>query len=271
MGENPYEVKDGGMTPPPVLPPPIPGEAPKKEPWDGWWTLLWGFTVVLCWVMAQTFILFVILLIGEGIPTSMPEFEDKLEAYAGDGDVLGTVAFLALFVACPMCWFCGKIKPLWSGMEYLGSERVVWWKWLMWSGIILVTMMVLGAFAQYMKVETPESMQMMRETSDNPIWLILGVVVGAPLVEEFIFRGLLFRGWKHSPIGAGGTIILTSILWAMLHQQYEPILIGNLFILGLVLGAARHYTGNVWVPVVMHAMHAINNGLAVVSMFWLSQ
>jgi len=78
MSENPYEVNEGGMTPPPIQPPPMPGGGHEKEPWDASWTLLWGFTVTMSWVVTQTLILVTMVLIGEGIPSDVDGFEDDL-------------------------------------------------------------------------------------------------------------------------------------------------------------------------------------------------
>ena len=58
-------------------------------------------------------------------------------------------------------------------------------------------------------------------------------------------------------------LIVTSALWAVMHVQYEIEIIGFIFIFGILLGLAREWTGNLWVPV---AMHALNNGISVIVM-----
>ena len=45
-------------------------------------------------------------------------------------------------------------------------------------------------------------------------WLWLTVVVVAPIGEETLFRGFLFRGWRRSPRDAWPVIIVTAFLWA---------------------------------------------------------
>ena len=53
-------------------------------------------------------------------------------------------------------------------------------------------------------------------------WTSLGaVVVCAPWGEEIFFRGFLFKGWLHSPLGGWGTVLLTSLIWAVIHLQYD--------------------------------------------------
>lgn len=71
---------------------------------------------------------------------------------------------------------------------------------------------------------------------------ILGVlfVVGAPLVEELFFRGLLLRSLtRHfSSIAA---LVLSSAVFALVH--FEPIQIPALFVVGLVFGGLTLHSG----------------------------
>jgi membrane protease YdiL (CAAX protease family) len=99
------------------------------------------------------------------------------------------------------------------------------------------------------------------------LFLVLGLVVGAPLVEEFIFRGLLLRGWWVARRGRLWAIPLTSILWTALHVQYDLPVLAYIFLLGIVLGYARILSGNLWIPI---AMHAANNALATWEVLRLS-
>src|SRR3954467_843869 len=51
-------------------------------------------------------------------------------------------------------------------------------------------------------------------------WLLVATVVAAPIGEEVMFRGFLFRGlarpgWEIHAIGA------TALVWALLHTQYS--------------------------------------------------
>ena len=47
--------------------------------------------------------------------------------------------------------------------------------------------------------------------------LWLAFVMAAPLGEEIVFRGFVFRGWAASPLGAHGTIVVTSLVFAASH------------------------------------------------------
>jgi len=86
--------------------------------------------------------------------------------------------------------------------------------------------------------------------------LILFAVViclAAPVLEEFIFRGLVFRGWSQSFLGPMGTIVLTSALWAAQHTQYGWYERAWIFVAGLVLGYFRLRSNSTWLTVVAHS------------------
>ena len=85
--------------------------------------------------------------------------------------------------------------------------------------------------------------------------LWLAVVIVAPVSEELMFRGFLHRGWVPSWLGISGTIVLTSALWALMHQQYNGLTIFCVFLTGLFLGWIRQRSGSTGLTIVLHALH----------------
>jgi len=92
-----------------------------------------------------------------------------------------------------------------------------------------------------------------RSAASKPL-LWLAVVVGAPLSEEFFFRGFVFLVLWKSRLGAIGTVLVTSAVWASTHTQYTLTGIMAIFVLGLALGYARIRTGSLVVPLAMHSL-----------------
>jgi hypothetical protein len=82
---------------------------------------------------------------------------------------------------------------------------------------------------------------------------VLAVGVLGPAAEELIFRGTAFH-WLLPRIGAAATIVLTAIVWAVLHVQYQPGIIALIIIDGVLLGLARYRTGSVVAPLLMHIL-----------------
>jgi uncharacterized protein len=83
---------------------------------------------------------------------------------------------------------------------------------------------------------------------------LLSVALGAPLAEEVIFRGQFFAILAKSPIGNGGAVVVSSILWALLHSTEPWLTIILIFIMGLVLGFLLLRFGSLWVTMVLHGV-----------------
>jgi membrane protease YdiL (CAAX protease family) len=100
----------------------------------------------------------------------------------------------------------------------------------------------------------PEFMVRAYETAHFEPLLWLGFVLAAPIMEEALFRGFLFKGIEHSPLGPVGAIIVAALGWSVLHTQYEVFYIAVTFGGGLILGWARFKTQSVYVPILMHVL-----------------
>jgi membrane protease YdiL (CAAX protease family) len=85
-------------------------------------------------------------------------------------------------------------------------------------------------------------------------WLWLAIVVVGPIGEETLFRGFLFHGWHQSPGDAWVAIIVTALLWALSHAQYNLYLIGQVFLLGLLLGWFRFKSGSTILTILLHGV-----------------
>ena len=107
----------------------------------------------------------------------------------------------------------------------------------------------------YFDVQMPEAF--LQSILSTPTWLaLLSLVVAAPIVEEFIFRGFLFSQLRNTRLGGWGAIITTSFLWTIIHVQYEPMILYVLFILGILLGYLRYKYNSLYLVI---GIHALNN------------
>ena len=88
-------------------------------------------------------------------------------------------------------------------------------------------------------------------------WVLwLAIVLVAPLAEEVFFRGFLFRGFAASMLGPAGAIVLTALIWAAFHLQYDYLQMGFVFVVGLLLGMARYLSGSI---VLTSGLHVLMN------------
>ena len=117
--------------------------------------------------------------------------------------------------------------------------------------------------------EEPVQQQLLQDALAGGLPLVLVVVLAvvvAPLVEEVIFRGVLFRAMADR-INLGVSLVVSSAIFALIHIEVvlsQPAALVGLFIVGLVLAVAYHLTGNLMVPILGHAVfNAISISLTV--------
>ena len=100
--------------------------------------------------------------------------------------------------------------------------------------------------------------------------LWLAVVVATPIGEETLFRGFLFRGWLQSPRDAWPVIILSALLFALIHVQYDWYVTGQVFAFGVLLGWIRWATGSTLLTILLHGVINLEGMLETVVQSWLS-
>jgi len=82
-------------------------------------------------------------------------------------------------------------------------------------------------------------------------WFAALVILIAPPVEEFIFRGLVYRGLRRSA-RPGVAVLLSAAIFAVCHP---PISFVPVFILGVVTAIALERRGRLAVPMLIHAVY----------------
>jgi membrane protease YdiL (CAAX protease family) len=103
------------------------------------------------------------------------------------------------------------------------------------------------------------------------LWLLIAVVILTPIGEEVLFRGFLFRGWLRAPRDAWPVIVATSLLWAIIHLQYDWYVIAQIFVFGLLLGWLRWASGSTILTILLHALINAEGMLeTVLDQKWLS-
>lgn len=97
--------------------------------------------------------------------------------------------------------------------------------------------------------------------------LMLAVVVLTPIGEEIMFRGFLFRGWLRASRDAWAVIVITALLWALIHVQYDWYVTGQIFAFGLMLGWIRWATGSTVLTILLHGLINLEGMMET----WVSQ
>ncbi|MSP14130.1 MAG: CPBP family intramembrane metalloprotease [Chloroflexi bacterium] len=97
----------------------------------------------------------------------------------------------------------------------------------------------------------------------NFIATFFTLAIVAPIVEETLFRGVLYQ-WLRARTNVVVAIILTAAIFGAAHGI--PLIFPSLFAVGLVLTIAFEWSKSIWVNI---AVHAMQNGLVVLLVFFL--
>jgi membrane protease YdiL (CAAX protease family) len=95
----------------------------------------------------------------------------------------------------------------------------------------------------------------------NIVTIIIVAAIIVPIVEELLFRGLIFHQIKSSMTNK---ILVSAVLFSLFHMQFEVFI--PLTILGIIIGYLRVTQNSIYVPIIFHIT---NNSLAIYVNFFL--
>lgn len=100
-----------------------------------------------------------------------------------------------------------------------------------------------------------DAAEQLATAAGRPVVLVFALMlaVGAPVVEELAFRGLVFAGLRKHGFSPLITIALSALIFALFH--FEPARILVVGGVGLVLGFLRWRTGSLGAGMVAHCVN----------------
>lgn len=260
-------------------PPPTPSrfaEVPASRHERPWWGLGDVFLGLAIYILASLVLGFAAVVIT--LVRSPNLSQDQLTADLTNSAALivaGGVVSLLAFGVWPY------VVSRWKGFRSLKADFAYWFRWidlLIGLGAAIVAFLLLGLLnvaqeaynrATNSNVQTTSNSGFLDANRRSWVYLVLAVVVAvvAPLVEELFFRGLTYSALakRWNPAAA---VIGSTVLFAVLHFQTDDtfvggvLLVANIFLVGLVLGLLRFWTGRCGAGVVAHVLF---NGTAVVA------
>ena len=159
-------------------------------------------------------------------------------------------AIVALYCIL-LCFSLVKVgMPLAGFFAYRRLSLTQYTAWF----ITLVAVLFLGRIAHihlHLPLASEWEILLANQHLATPVFFGLVLFV-MPILEEFLFRGILFDGLAATVLGCGGAIVVPAYLWALPASAYNAHLFLLNLGLGLVLGIARWQTKNLWVPIFMH-------------------
>jgi CAAX protease family protein len=228
------------------------------KPWGFWITICFSFIVLLVLIITQT-VIAIIFAVVKIVQSGEKPDPKEIELLLVNATSNGLFVFVAACVSTILCvglilLFVFLRKGI-TFREYLSLKIINGKEALKWS-LILLLFVICQDIVSFLigKPIVTESMLKAYQTCLFPPFLFFAVVVAAPILEEFFFRGFLFVGIQNSKLGAWGAAIITSILWAGLHLQYDMYGITHIFIIGLLLSYAKLKTGSLYTCIMMHSL-----------------
>jgi membrane protease YdiL (CAAX protease family) len=227
----------------------------RPEPrWSAVATVLWGILIAVVFVLLQV-IVSAAFIEWTNPGASEEEFERLIESADRNGTILGVATCASTLVCVPLILGVIRLKRGASvrsclGMSAVDRRQMIRWILALFAFIVATDLLSLALDRPIV----PEFLPAIYSTA-SPRWLLwLALLACAPLFEEMFFRGFLYGGLEASRLGAIGAILITSILWAIVHAQYGAYEIATIVCLGVLLGAARFRTGSIVVPLVLHSL-----------------
>jgi membrane protease YdiL (CAAX protease family) len=245
-------------------PDPIPAELviePPARPWGLWVTLGLSLAIYAATFIAQNVVAIVFLVLNVRLNPQIG-LERAANSLALDGDVIGLAAFAGALVGLPLIALFCTIRKGMTVASYLRVRMPSWSQLIPWLVAIILFAVAVDSLSMMLGREiVPDVMKdYYRSTDVLPLFVVV-IVIAAPIFEEALFRGFLFEGIRYSRLGPISAALITSALWAVIHLQYGPYEITIIFVMGLILAAARLSTDSIVVPC---AMHALANAIATV-------
>lgn len=176
------------------------------------------------------------------------------------------VATLIVLISVQLFTFAGAAGWLAArgalSWRVLGPKRPQWKHVALGVGVGLVGFVGVNTILEVVNrvfgpFDVPDQAITESVSSGGALLVLSGVVtvVMAPLVEEFIFRGVLFQAGR-SKLGLAAGFALTAVLWPLVHIEVaHPLAYLGLGLLALWLAGTFHRTGSLVVPLVGHATY----------------
>jgi len=143
-----------------------------------------------------------------------------------------------------------------------------------WKIILMVILSMIGYRVFYnhslglyvYNIPLPEGIEAAFERlAQNPTYMLISIVIIAPIIEEVIYRGIFLQGFlnKYNPAKA---VIYSAIIFGAIHGNIPQFI--NATILGLILGYIYYKTDSVMLCILGHM---VNNAFVFIDyQTWLT-
>jgi membrane protease YdiL (CAAX protease family) len=228
---------------------------PDNPPWNsivagGVW-----FASVLMIILVPTVVVLPYL-ISEGQEFSKNEALGEFLQRDATAIILQIVAVIPAHVfTLAIAWVVVTKLGTFSFRETLGwrSGGMVWWHYV---ALLLTFFAIAAVVGSYFPEQENELTRVLRSSRSAVFLVAFMATFTAPLVEEVVYRGILYSAFRRT-IGTGGSVATVTFLFALVHvPQYYPSYstIFLLLLLSLVLTLVRVKSGNLLPCIILHTI-----------------
>ena len=229
--------------------------SPDNPPWGSWAAIgTWAFSVAMIMLMPAIFL--APYLATSGV---LNEGSEKVAEFATNDPMAIVVQMIAIIPAhlltLAFAWAVVTRFGSYSFLDTLGftSGGVRWWHYLL---IFVGFFALAGLVGLYFPETENQLIRILKSSRTAVIVVAFMATFTAPIVEEVIYRGVLYSAFQRS-IGVPAAVIAVTLVFSLVHvpQYYEsPQTIVLLTLLSLILTLMRAFSGSLLPSIIFHTM-----------------
>jgi membrane protease YdiL (CAAX protease family) len=251
---------------------------PDSPPWGvGAGVSVWIFSVAAIFVfqLAAVFVWMIVERVRGGAAPAATQ-EDLAAFLANPSVILASVLAIifAHLLTLAVCWsvvtgfgrrpFLASLGWHWAGISWLNRILLV-------AGVIMGMSLVLSLLSRVLPdTQVSPFEQMLKSSREVRVVIAALAVITAPLVEEAVYRGVLYSGLRKR-LGVGAAVAIVSLLFPLVHvPQYTGAWAGviGLTLLSFVLTLIRASTRSLLPCVVIHMAFNALGSLEILRAPW---
>jgi len=216
----------------------------------------WGYVMSVVWALVA-FIISVFAAFGFMNYVLKIDLMKVMMDNPYDGVALSSATIVSSTVQVAILLLVVRIKK-WPIARYLGLRMPSREEAIRAIGAMVVLIAVVETIVTVLGQSTVPTFQLVAyRTAKAAGWLPMlfaAIVIFGPIAEEVMFRGFLYRGFVrrvgHEPFA----IFVITIAWTACHLQYDLQEMLQVFVMGLLFGAVRWWTGSTALTIMMHVL-----------------
>ncbi|MGE5097857.1 MAG: lysostaphin resistance A-like protein [Betaproteobacteria bacterium] len=121
-----------------------------------------------------------------------------------------------------------------------------------WLGVAAIAFAIHLMIAPFGDKRGAENFANAIRSASHPLLLWVGFALLTPVFEELTMRGVLLPALAQTRIGVRGAVVLTTVLFTLMHAGRHPVALAIICLLGAAQAIARIRTGSMAAPIAVH-------------------